>query len=73
MGLLKLSKKQSDSLLEIAVKQALTYTATPSYKSIKNLVSTASIRLESSESSTVVSKKTKGITRGAAYYRRNKI
>mgnify|MGYP000013426030 FL=1 len=73
IGLLKLSKKHSDSLLEIACKQALTYTATPSYKSIKNLLSTASIRLESSESSTVVSKKTKGITRGAAYYRRNKI
>ena len=42
MGLLKLAEKYSDALLEAACKKALSYTASPSYKSIKNLLVTGS-------------------------------
>ena len=38
MGLLKLAEKYSDALLEAACKKALSYTSSPSYKSIKNIL-----------------------------------
>lgn len=38
MGLLKLAEKYSDALFEAACKKALSYTASPSYKSIKNIL-----------------------------------
>jgi hypothetical protein len=70
MGLLKLADKYSVERLEAACKKALSYTATPSYKSIKNILSTGQ------DKSQIVSDKSEnthnnhGITRGAGYYRR---
>ena len=40
MGLLKLAEKYSPVKLEVACKKALRYSASPSYKSIKNLLLT---------------------------------
>ena len=71
MGLLKLAEKYSDTILEAACKKALTYTASPSYKSIKNILATQSDKLESEvKIDTQITQKTRGITRGADYYRR---
>ena len=42
MGLLKLAEKYSEAMLEAACKKALSYTASPSYKSIKNILVTGS-------------------------------
>lgn len=42
MGLLKLAEKYSDALLEAACKKALSYTASPSHKGIKNILVTSS-------------------------------
>ena len=47
MGLLKLAEKYSDALLEVACKKALSYTSSPSYKSIKNILVTGSVKTES--------------------------
>lgn len=70
MGLLKLAEKYSDTLLEAACKKALSYTSSPSYKSIKNILVTNSKKLESEAARTESTHKTHGITRGADYYRR---
>lgn len=71
MGLLKLAVKYSDLLLEAACKKALTYTASPSYKSIKNILATQSDKLISETKANIqTTQKTRGITRGADYYRR---
>ena len=70
MGLLKLAEKYSDELLEAACKKALSYTASPSYKSIKNILVTGSEKLASETTNTRPAHKTHGITRGADYYRR---
>ena len=69
-GLLKLAEKYSDALLEAACKKALSYTASPSYKSIKNLLVTGSEKLASEAIDTKTTHKAHGITRGADYYRR---
>ena len=68
MGLLKLAERYSDSSLEEACKKALSYTASPSYKSIKNILVTGSAVSEPSDPEPTL--KAKGITRGADYYRR---
>ena len=70
MGLLKLTERYSDSMLEAACKKALSYTASPSYKSIKNILVTGSEKLTSDETDTNTTQKARGITRGADYYRR---
>ena len=70
MGLLKLTERYSEALLEAACKKALTYTATPSYKSIKNILATGSAKPESEIAETKATHKAHGITRGAAYDRR---
>ncbi len=70
MGLLKLAEKYSDALLEAACKKALSYTASPSYKSIKNILVTGSDKLASKTTDTKATQKARGITRGADYYRR---
>lgn len=70
MGLLKLAEKYSNATLEAACKKALTYTATPSYKSIKNILVTGTEKLISDTSDTSTTNKSRGITRGADYYRR---
>ena len=41
MGLLKLADKYSADRLEAACRKALSFTATPSYKSIKNILDTS--------------------------------
>ena len=71
MGLLKLAEKHSDVTLEAACEKALTYTASPSYKSIKNILVTQSSKLISETKADIeTTHKTRGITRGADYYRR---
>lgn len=70
MGLLKLAEKYSDTMLEAACKRALSYTASPSYKSIKNILVTGAVRLGSENPNINETPKTHGITRGADYYRR---
>lgn len=67
MGLLKLAEKYSKAKLEAACKKALTYTNSPSYKSIKNILVTTADSLET-ESEHEESVKAQGITRGARYY-----
>jgi uncharacterized protein (UPF0332 family) len=47
MGLLKLAEKYSDVMLEAASKKALSYTTSPSYKSIKNILVIGSVKLAS--------------------------
>ena len=71
MGLLKLAEKYSDSRLEAACKKALSFTASPSYKSVSNILATGADKTGSSENGSGTTKqKAKGITRGAGYYRR---
>ena len=71
MGLLKLAEKYSPEKLEQVCAKALSYSAKPSYKSIKNLLaamkdSPDDISNASKESQTA--EKPHGITRGARYY-----
>lgn len=70
MGLLKLAEKYSEAQLEAACKKALSYTASPSYKSIKNILVTDPEKLLSECADTKTTRKAHGITRGADYYRR---
>ena len=70
MGLLKLTEKYSDSLLEAACEKALSYTSSPSYKSIKNILVTGSVKVDSETQKSKTTHKAHGITRGADYYRR---
>ncbi len=72
MGLLKLAEKYSSELLEAACQKALSYTASPSYKSIKNILVAGhdkmSAELQASRAEKTQNKH--AITRGADYYRR---
>ena len=70
MGLLKLAEKYSDAKLEAACKKALSFTASPSYKSIKNILVTGAEKLVTTSDDTATTHKSRGITRGADYYRR---
>ena len=45
MGLLKLAEKYTDVTLEAACKKALSFTSSPSYKSIKNILVTGTDKL----------------------------
>lgn len=67
MGLLKLTEQHSVSHLESACEKALSYTASPSYKSIKNILSA---QADKPAKEPAVTQKSHGITRGAAYYGR---
>ena len=72
MGLLKLADKYSAERLEAACRKALSYTASPSYKSIKNILAAGKEKIEP-ELQTPDSASTQNkhaITRGADYYRR---
>ena len=53
-----------------ACKKTLSYTASPSYKSIKSILTTGSEKLASETANVVTTHKAHGITRGADYYRR---
>ncbi len=80
MGLLKLADKYSVDRLETACAKALSFTASPSYKSIKNLLETGNDRRKESpkaspkdaanrpDASTTQS--SHALTRGADYWRR---
>ena len=67
MGLLKLTERYSVMRLEVACQKALSYTANPSYKSIKNILSAKTDKPPIEPEST---RKSHGITRGSAYYGR---
>jgi len=70
MGLLKLADKYSVERLEAACERALTYTATPSYKSIKNILTTGQDKTFPNEKPSEHTHNSYGITRGAGYYGR---
>jgi len=71
MGLLKLADKYSVGRLEAACEKALCYTASPSYKSIKNILTTGQDKSVSETSKDETTHKNSyGITRGADYYGR---
>ena len=70
MGLLKLAEKYSEEKLEAACERALSYTASPSYKSIKNILVTNLDKLILPKEDNSSTQNTHGITRGANYYRR---
>lgn len=70
MGLLKLADKYSVERVEAACKKALTYTASPSYKSIKNILTAGQDKTVENEISEPTTQNKYGITRGADYYRR---
>ena len=69
MGLLKLTEKHSAAKLESVCAKALTFSSSPSYKSIKNLLTLAKDQqlgeLPDTETTTT---KPRGITRGPRYY-----
>ena len=67
MGLLKLAERYSKKRLEAACEKALSFTASPSYKSIKNILVTG-ISEKEEHFTSETTKKHYGITRGADYY-----
>lgn len=67
MGLLKLGERHSESRLEAACEKALSYTASPSYKSIKNILATGT-KETSKPDAEKPTKNNYGVTRGANYY-----
>jgi len=72
MGLLKLADKYSVDRLEAACQKALFYTASPSYKSIKNILAAGQDKTEinSSKDTNTGTQSKHALTRGADYYRR---
>ncbi len=69
MGLLKLADKHSISHLEAACERALSYTASPSYKSIKNILTAGKDKSVTEISKDDITRTNNhGITRGASYY-----
>lgn len=64
---MRLAEKYSPAKLEAACKKALSYSGSPSYKSIKNLLVT--MKDEPAPDVTTVERNSSyGITRGARYY-----
>lgn len=74
MGLLKLADKHSPAKLEEACKTALSYTQSPSYKSVSNILATSKDDASDSKGNIADTPKNNanGITRGADYYRRKR-
>lgn len=72
MGLLRLADKYSVNRLEAACAKALTFTATPSYKSIKNILAVGhdKVLTVNAESKSDNTQNNHALTRGADYYRR---
>lgn len=71
MGLLRLADKYSVERLEAACKKALSYTSSPSYKSIKNILTAGQDKqLHPDSKEPEPTSNQYGITRGASYYRR---
>ena len=71
MGLLKLADKYTSQRLEAACQKALSYTATPSCKSISNILATGQDKINTEPTAPVAApaKNKHAITRGADYYR----
>lgn len=67
MGLLKLVDKYSKQHLETACRKALSFTANPSYKSVKNILTNSKEKQTNQQSEKPIHNKY-GITRGANYY-----
>lgn len=67
MGLLKLAERHSESRLELACEKALSYTSNPSYKSIKNILTTGT-KETLTPPKDKPTKNQYGVTRGANYY-----
>lgn len=70
MGLLKLVDKYSAVRLEDACKKALSFTASPSYKSIKNILTAGQVKSTVEPKKLETAHNNHGITRGAGYYGR---
>jgi transposase len=71
MGLLKMAEKYSPAALENACQKALSYTPSPSYKSVKNILVMEKDSDEMTPDNTAsAAVNPNGITRGADYYRR---
>lgn len=72
MGILKLADKHSVTRLEAACKRALSYTPSPSYKSIKYIIDSGQDKLqeENTVSQTSEDQESFGFTRGSSYYGR---
>jgi transposase len=70
IGLLKLADRYSVARLEAACNRALSYTATPSLKSIQTILKTGNDKLSNEANSQEVSTSQHAFTRGAEYYRR---
>ena len=68
MGLLKLADKYSVERLEAACKKALNFTASPSYKSVKNILVSGSDKENTSEVPLSKEPNKYALTRGAKYY-----
>lgn len=76
VGLLKLADKYSIERLEAACRLTLSFTETPSYKSVKNILNTGNDKTVQPDSQketatqTSTSNNNHALTRGADYYRR---
>ena len=72
MGVLKMAERYSPERLEAACKKALSFTASPSYKSIKNILAAGWDKSEptSTQKESSSAANPHAITRGADYYRR---
>lgn len=73
MGLMQLADKYSVDRLEVACRKALTFTASPSYKSIKNILDTGNDKtptLDAIGSKSISTPNKYALTRGSDYYRR---
>ena len=70
MGILKLADRYSLNRLETACKKALSYTPHPSYKIIKNILTTGQDKLTGEQQGRSSALNEHGFTRGAGYYRR---
>ena len=68
MGLLKLADRHSKSKLDQACAKALEYTASPSYKAVKNILAAANLPEEENLELKKINQY--GVTRGADYYKR---
>ena len=68
--MLNLTKKSSIKLLEKACEKALSYTTSPSYKMVKDLL--AVLQKEPQEVKQETTNAPRGITRGPAYYKRGR-
>lgn len=70
MGLLKLSDRYSRTRLEAACKLALSYTDSPSQKSVRNILAAGQDKTAQEASASNETRNKHAITRGADYYRR---